>query len=386
MKKPWLNPIKPVSAHKPTRFALPSAEVQKNWDESVQHRLEPIPQPWRDPVMNLSEIIGAESVQEIEAYGALSFHAVGDTGNGPRSPQEDVAQAMGMDYKLHHPEKSPAFLFHLGDLIYGLNKSDLYADQFYVPYSRYPGKIIAIPGNHDSETLTGTDPKSCAAFLENFCDPTPSVPPIAGHLYRETMNLPGTYWMLRCPFADIIGLNTNAGETEGNLGGPVDGTHQETWLRAALKSLAHERKNHPAKWLIIGTHHPAYSLCEKGGSRELLAATDRLFNEAGIWPDLWLSGHAHLYQHLQRKHRFADGTKKTTHHFVAGTGGRGLDKMNAKPGAKQGEAKLKAVHQTYGYLRIKVNENSIKARFYGDAPKQKLLDEVAIERPRTAKE
>jgi len=101
---------------------------------------------------------------------------------------------------------NPALLIHLGDVIYGHDKSKQYRDEFYRPYMKYPGKIIAIPGNHDGETFKGTDPVSLQEFRNNFCAPSAQVPSIAGdvRIFRETMTQPGVYWMLSAPFANII--------------------------------------------------------------------------------------------------------------------------------------------------------------------------------------
>src|SRR5947209_554353 len=66
-----------------------------------------------------------------------------------------VARAMNGDLDPGHPETSPAFFMHLGDVIYFDNTPTGYHEQFYVPYQEYNGKIIAIPGNHDGEVFLG---------------------------------------------------------------------------------------------------------------------------------------------------------------------------------------------------------------------------------------
>ena len=156
-------------------------------------KLGPIPAPSRAPVMDLSEIIGQPGVDEIKAAGAIRFHAVGDTGRaaGDNTPQEQISDAMTSDYDPAAPGDSPALLIHLGDVIYGHDKANLYRDEFYRPYMKYPGKIAAIPGNHDGETFTQTDPKSLQAFLDNFCTATAAVPKIASdvRIFRETATL-----------------------------------------------------------------------------------------------------------------------------------------------------------------------------------------------------
>ena len=56
-------------------------------------------------------------------------------------------------------------------VIYGPGKDNAYRGEFYEPYVHYPGKIIAIPGNHDGEVFPKTDPKTLEAFQANFCAP-----------------------------------------------------------------------------------------------------------------------------------------------------------------------------------------------------------------------
>jgi Calcineurin-like phosphoesterase len=119
--------------------------------------------PSRDPTMDLSETIGQPGVDEIKATGAIRFHAVGDTGRpgGDASEQGHINDAMKDDYDPAAGGRNPALFIHLGDVIYGHDKAILYRDEFYRPYTTYPGKIIAIPGNHDGETFPQTDPCHC---------------------------------------------------------------------------------------------------------------------------------------------------------------------------------------------------------------------------------
>src|SRR4051812_42674187 len=129
----------------------------------VDRRLEPVPKSKGDAVMTLAEVIGQTGADQIAATGEITFLTTGDTGRGGDSPQEEVSDAMSRDFDAAHPERSPALLYHLGDVIYGHRKALLYRDQFYVPYRHFPGKIVAIPGNHDGETYPTTDTKSLKA-------------------------------------------------------------------------------------------------------------------------------------------------------------------------------------------------------------------------------
>src|ERR1035438_6808226 len=60
----------------------------------IQGNLEPVPAVKGNSVMQLSDVIGAQASQEIQASGSISFHSVGDTGKSANSPQGDVAEAM----------------------------------------------------------------------------------------------------------------------------------------------------------------------------------------------------------------------------------------------------------------------------------------------------
>ncbi len=123
--------------------------------------------------------IGDVGVQEIEQLGEIRFHAVGDSGSGHADDAEKVADDMATDYKPDAGALNPAFLFHLGDVVYGPDKDSHYGERFYRPYRHYPGKIIAIPGNHDGEAKTPADTPSLKAFQANFCAAKAAVPPQA---------------------------------------------------------------------------------------------------------------------------------------------------------------------------------------------------------------
>src|SRR5215469_18412733 len=147
------------------------------------------PKPKGNSVIELANIIGTPAVQQLQAAGSLRFHSVGDTGLLAGNAQQDVADAMTGDFNVNKSASNPAFFFHLGDVIYGHNKAVSYRDEFYRPYEKYPGKIVAVPGNHDGETFAGTDPKPLAAFLANFCAAAAKVAPqaSAAGIFRETM-------------------------------------------------------------------------------------------------------------------------------------------------------------------------------------------------------
>ena len=254
--------------------------------------------------MSFADIIGSEAVQEVQTIGELRFHALGDSGVGHADDAEKVAEYIATDY---HPDAgglNPAFLFHLGDVIYGPSKAKHYGEQFYRPYRHYPGKIIAIPGNHDGQSKSAADNPSLNAFIDNFCATSAAVPEQAAGsgIFRETMTQPGVYWMLDAPFARIIGLYSNRLENPGFLEGHGGAdTSQLQWLRDTLTAI----KAMPAKALVMATHHPPFSSAGHSGSTEMLQSIDNICSAVDVLPDLFLSAHAHSYQLYTDA--FADG-------------------------------------------------------------------------------
>src|ERR1035441_10741507 len=114
--------------------------------------IEPIPAPRvQPPVMDLSTVLSAQAIADIQASGSLVFHSVGDTGGIVRAePQLSVADALGADLAgKTYASGLPAFFYHLGDVVYYFGQQQYYPEQFYDPYRNYAGPIFAIPGNHD---------------------------------------------------------------------------------------------------------------------------------------------------------------------------------------------------------------------------------------------
>ena len=334
----------------------------------IATKLEQIPPLKVDPpIMTLDQIIGAQNASQIKTNKSISFHAVGDTGHENGLPQQLVADAMTLDYDVQHPEKSPAFFFHLGDVIYYNNTDQGYFSQFYVPYKKYPGKVIAIPGNHDGEMFkfngasTG-QLSSCGAFQENFCLPAPSVPPAAGSIYREMVNQPGVYWILNAPFVDIIGLYSNVAEGPGFISSPDIGTSQKDWLIKTLKGIKSARGSGSRKALVIGVHHPPFSSGGHSSSTQMLADMDEACNQAGIMPDVVLAAHSHNYQRYTRSLKFG-GKDIQVPYIVAGMGGRGIGPVKAGDGSVVtdpiGSHTFNNSFVGYGYLTVTVDKNKL---------------------------
>ena len=108
-------------------------------------QLGPVPKIEGDGVIDLSEIIGSDGVDEIEKLGEIRFHSLGDSGVNHAEEAEKVAEDMATDFKPGAGSLNPAFLFHLGDVIYGPGKAEHYGERFYRPYRHYPGRSSPSP-------------------------------------------------------------------------------------------------------------------------------------------------------------------------------------------------------------------------------------------------
>lgn len=331
--------------------------------------LEKIPPVKRKPYMALDEIVGAADAKAISAYGSITFHAVGDTGS-PDTMTEKISEAMAEEYDISKPASCPAFLFHLGDIIYYDNTDKGYLQQFYTPYKRYPGKIIAIPGNHDGEMVKYDQPGepntgqtySLQAFEENFCQDKTGVPPAAKTIYREMIAQPAVYWYLDAPFVDVVGLYSNVADGQGFIAdGNVVGSSQKDWLTATLKTISQARKK-SRKALILAVHHPPFSGGSHAPSKAMLGDIDTCCQAAGIMPDVVISGHSHNYQRFTR---FVKGNNKDMQipYFVVGCSGHGLQSVSHADGQKVDDHIFESSLEGYGYLTTTVDKNKIVIKF-----------------------
>lgn len=84
---------------------------------------EPVPAPneGKYPVLNLNQVLRASAIQQINASKQIVFHSAGDTG-APKAgsvPHEaNVMNLMVQDLEKTTAQGRPAFLFHLGDVVY----------------------------------------------------------------------------------------------------------------------------------------------------------------------------------------------------------------------------------------------------------------------------
>lgn len=389
-----------------------SAKDPEDVIRSQKGQYAKIPKPDRDPpVLDLAEVIGAEAVAGIEQGKQLVFHAVGDTGNPKHSDLGAVVPVMSRDYYRPAAADRPALFLHLGDVCYNQYEKDgpvpasklgMYHAQFYAPYADYPGKIIAIPGNHDSNPQE--DPRSIKAFQKNFCAPLPknsaALDELLGSKTRPPMYQPGVYYRFDAPFAQVLALFSNGGEFAGVLrslpGAPV-GNRQWKWLLEQLAAIRKEREANPAarRALIVAVHHPPFSSGGgHQGSKQMLEDLDSACCQAKIIPDAVFSGHAHNYQRYTRTVTSPDGQPVEVPYVVAGNGGHGITTQKPKadgsrvktplagaatPGVAGG-ASLRQYFDGYGHLLVKVTPAALTVDLIGTHTNTPLpVDSVTLD-------
>jgi hypothetical protein len=337
-------------------------------------QLQPVPAARSETSVDLANVLGAAAVQKIQSSGKIVFHTVGDTG-GIMKPQFQfaVADAMALD-TASVAANGASFWYHLGDVVYYFGQDQYYFEQFYDPYRNYNAPIFAIPGNHDGVLFSGEAATSLAAFLANFCSAQPTNNPDSQGVVRTTMDQPGVYFTLNAPFVKFIGLYSNTGEggTQGVIASPKVGNAQLDFLAQQLAAAKAERAAGQGRALIIATHHPPFTGSPfHVPSPDMLAMIDQACTAAGIWPDLHLSGHSHLYERYTR----TIGGKQVPY-VVAGMGGfYNLPGLKAtKPAAPTTPASgtdasgnpltINVYTDTqFGYLRITATATSLTAEF-----------------------
>jgi len=272
------------------------------------------PAPYR---YDLSHLLQPEDMQKIAAAGTLVCHTVGDTGDYRGRQQDFVAGLMTADAEALDADHKPAFLYHLGDVVYFAGDIDKYGDNFYETYKDYPAFIVAIPGNHDCQPDDPQDgpvdpnKKPLDGWIQNFMSKDPAqVGSNKTSSARTQLDLPNVYWTFTTPFATFVGLFSNVGEVEGEI-------HQDQidWFRGELAAAE------PEKALIVTVHHPPYSGdTEHTGSTAVHQVLFDSFAATGRYPHLVLSGHVHNYQRFTVSTTI-DGAAAQIPCVVAGAGG-----------------------------------------------------------------
>lgn len=329
-----------------TYYKTPFVTVQ-----SSGHTRGPVPSPLKYPRMSLSDICGSRPAGYVSnaAGVSIAFDVVGDSG-APTEQKLNTFELQVTDLMARDAQtQPPAFLFHVGDVVYFYGEENYYYSQFYEPFRAYPAPIFAIPGNHDGITYNASM-VSLDSFQKAFCATSPARWIGAGGILRSAMTQPGVYFTLDAPLVSIIGLYSNCGESFGYLDAP-----QLLFLYQELVRLkALRRSGLPA--VILAIHHfPRWFPTQKPKD-PTSAAIDATCQKAGFWPDAVICGHAHLYQRVVRQ----DATiGKDLPYVMAGAGGYGIAPAEevGKPYMAQiaaSGARLSRVLNESGYVRALV--------------------------------
>ncbi|MBS7564935.1 metallophosphoesterase [Mucilaginibacter sp. Bleaf8] len=327
------------------------------------YKFQPLPKPtgqypFRLPIQ---EVMPGISEQK------LVFHMVGDTGS-IRNPdyQRLVANAMRLQYtEADGVENKPQFLYHLGDVVYNHGEAIRYDDQFFTPYQTYPGEIFAIPGNHDSDVNPESQVPyhSLEAFKTVFCDTQRRQVPFSNNSNRLSIVQPNVYWTLQTSLANIIGLCSNVPKYG------IITSEQREWFINELKAADAER---PDKALLVCLHHAPYTAdINHGSSQPMISFLEDAFEEAGVRPNLVLSGHVHNYQRLCKT--YADGVSVP---FIV-AGGGGYDELHAIAATDDerftndspllNDVKLEQyVDNRHGFLKITIEKENTELTLTGE--------------------
>jgi uncharacterized protein YukJ len=297
----------------------------------------PVPTPRGYPRMDLATVLGANPPGYVSNSGgkSLAFDVIGDSGATSEKSLDAFEVKVSQLITRDAIASAPAFLFHVGDVVYFYGEENYYYSQFYEPFKGYPAPIFAIPGNHDGITYNDSM-TSLDAFQKAFCAETPGRWVGAGGILRSTMTQPGVYFTLDAPLLSIIGLYSNCGESFGWLDEP-----QLLFLYQELVRLKKLRSGGlPA--VILAIHHfPRWFPAQKPAD-PTSAAIDATCKKAGFWPDAVICGHAHLYQRVVRQ-----DTGQDIPYVLTGAGGHIVT-----PGEEVGKSYMKQLDPRLGFTKF----------------------------------
>ena len=286
----------------------------------------PVPDPRAGvPVnMDLAGVVGPSIPGHSTAGGVetLQFDMIGDSG-AVTAAKLQGATSVGELMTGLAKGSPPAFLYHVGDVVYYYGEKQFYYGQFAEVFKEYPAPIFAIPGNHDALTYDPTQ-VPLSSFIAAFCAEAPGTWDGFGGVRRSTMTQPGVYFTLDAPLVSIVGLYSNAGESGGWLN-----DKQYAFLLGELQRLKPLREA-KARAIILTIHHlPKWFPTAKDPTSKAL---DAVFAQAGVWPDAVVVGHAHLYQRIVRP-KGVGGAPVDIPYLVNGGGGYGIVATQKSGGA-----------------------------------------------------
>ncbi len=331
---------------------------------------QPLPTPLGKPPyrFDLSDLLHPDDVAQITKAGKLVFHTVGDTGDERGKQMDFVAEMMTADYDKSPADGVPAFMYHLGDVVYFAGDIDMYGSCFYETYAEYPALIVSIAGNHDCQPddpqdspthVVDPNKKPLDGWIQNFMSPTPNkLGSLKTTSQRTQMNLPNVYWTFTTPLATIIGLFSNVSENDAEIH-----PDQIEWFKGELKAAD------PNKALIVAIHHPPYSGdVEHSGSTASERVLFESFAATNRYPQLILSGHVHNYQRFT----VAEQTGNITCVVLGNCGYSKLGKLHKiNGGYPKAPLKLSPTltlnqydQDNFGFCRIEVTQKQIVGTYF----------------------
>ena len=331
----------------------------------------PVKAPHKYPTMDLATVVGANPPGYVSNSSgkSIAFDIIGDSGAADDKALEAYEVKVTQLITRDAANSQPAFLYHVGDVVYFYGEQNFYYGQFYEPFKAYPAPIFAIPGNHDGITYND-NMESLGPFQNAFCAPTPARWSGSGGLRRSAMTQPGVYFTLDAPLVSIIGLYSNCGESLGWLD-----EQQYLFLYQELSRLK-KLKSGGLPAVILAIHHvPRWMPGEKDPMSTNIDATCK---KAGFWPDAVISGHAHLYQRLVRQ-----DTGQDIPYIITGAGGHAISPGQevAKPYMKTLDARLGHVMFESGYVRATVTspakgDPSLRFEYHSVKPASRGPDDL----------
>jgi calcineurin-like phosphoesterase family protein len=383
------------AGNRQTRLFLSAGDkfpVQAEAAQLPHYPFQPLPTPAGPPPFrfDLSRLLSADDATGIKNAGVLVCHTVGDTGDYRGQQQDFVAGLMKRDFDNSPAGKKPAFLYHLGDIVYFAGDIDKYGDNFFETYRDYLPFIVAIPGNHDcqpDDPQDGpVDPHKIPldGWVQNFMSTNPGqLGSLKTGSDRTQMDLPNVYWTFTTPFATIIGLFSNVGESEGEI-------HQDQvdWFTGELRAAD------PDLALIVAVHHPPFSGdIEHSGSSVVAQVLFNSFQATQRYPHLILSGHVHNYQRFTNVVAGPKGSLQLPC-VVAGAGGYTKlgqlhtigGKFPTTPLAVGSGLTLEKYDQdNFGFLRLELSKTKIVGAYFsapyppGPAPAATAVDSFEVD-------
>ncbi|HEY4312947.1 MAG TPA: metallophosphoesterase [Pirellulales bacterium] len=390
-----------------TTFHTSDTQTYREIQELLKRDVVVVPQSRMasDELYTLAKALGARGadvVREIKSSGRITFHSVGDSGattKGFYKNEIAVTDQLTTDAHTSQVANRPAFLFHLGDLVYSFGESEYYWDQFYDAFRNYPAPILAIPGNHDSFVVPdrkGDTPLT--VFQRNFCAEKPVRTPEARSLHRTAMTQPGVYYAFDAPFVRIIALFSNALEDPGVISSE-DGHWPDVTdvqLEFLRKQLERAKSEKYAGALLLAMHHPPFSYSpprsaghsggNHSGNSTMLRQIDQIAKDVGIYPHAVLSGHAHNYQRYTRTVEGFSAEGYDVPFIICGNGGHHVNKLvqshRGQPSSEpqygtdvsyldhqrvvdgQGLLLEKYDDEDFGYLRISVDNQQLRIAYH----------------------